>query len=78
MRTDASTKAKALLSAGQTAEMIGVHQTTVVRWAHKGIVPVVGKLPGETGSYVFDRDAVQEFLDKRAAAQETEAERAAS
>lgn len=58
--------------------MLGVHQTTVVRWAQKGQVPVVGKLPGETGSYVFDREAVQQFLDDRDAAQAAQTERAAS
>lgn len=58
--------------------MLGVHQTTVVRWAQKGQIPVVGKLPGETGSYVFDREAIKEFLDAREAARTAETERAAS
>lgn len=58
--------------------MMGVHQTTVVRWAGKGQIPVVGKLPGETGSYVFDRDVMREFVEARDAARAAEAERAAS
>jgi excisionase family DNA binding protein len=57
---------KVLCSVTEAAETLGVHPTTALRWAHKGKLRVVGKLAGETGSYVLDCEDVKRVGAERA------------
>ncbi|WP_280381005.1 helix-turn-helix domain-containing protein [Nocardia wallacei] len=64
----------ALCSVAEAAEILKVHPTTALRWAQKGKLAVVDKLSGETGSYVLDRNHVEQVAAER----EKIAERAAA
>lgn len=44
----------ALITAAQLAERLGVDRTTVIRRIEAGQVQPVMKLPGRTGSWLFD------------------------
>lgn len=63
---------KALCSVAEAAELLNVHPTTALRWAQSGKILAVGKLPGETGSYVLDRDDVERLVAERAVAKARE------
>jgi excisionase family DNA binding protein len=47
-----------LLVTAEAAEILGVDPATVVRWAEKGKLKPVRKLPGRSGDYLFSRDDV--------------------
>jgi predicted DNA-binding transcriptional regulator AlpA len=47
-----------LLSAAETAELLGYSVATIKRRAKDGTLPVAMKLPGATGAYLFDRNEV--------------------
>lgn len=55
-----------LCSVRDAAPLLGVTVQTAQRWARAGRLPVVTKLPGDTGSYVLDRDAVEALAAERA------------
>jgi excisionase family DNA binding protein len=48
------------MGAKDVAETLGVDRGTVVRWAQNGRLKAA-KLPGLTGSYVFDRTDVEKL-----------------
>lgn len=48
-----------LCSVTEAAEILGLPLSTAQRWARNGRLPIVGKLQGQTGSYVCDRDEVE-------------------
>ena len=50
----------------EVAALLGKQTRTVQRQADAGLLPTIGKLPGRTGAYLFDRDAI-EALTERAA-----------
>ncbi len=54
-----------LITTAQVAEVLGI----TVAWANKqaaaGRLPVVQKLPGRTGAYLFDRSAIEVEAGKR-------------
>lgn len=48
----------AAYSTREVAEAHGVAISTVIRWAEEGKLPVIRKLPGRTGGYVFPAEAL--------------------
>lgn len=46
------------MTTSEVATALGVNPTTIQRQAAAGALPVIGKLPGKTGAYLFDRDAI--------------------
>lgn len=54
-----------LCSLTDAANMLGYSRTKALRLARDGALPVVGKLSGETGSYVLDLDAVEALAASR-------------
>lgn len=56
-----------LLTSTQAGQILGKSGRTVVRMAEKGLVPTVGKLPGDNGAYLFRRSDVEALLSERAA-----------
>jgi predicted DNA-binding transcriptional regulator AlpA len=55
-----------LIPTAHVAKMLGVDVRTVHRMADSGLLPAALKLPGKTGAWLFDRDAVQQVADSRA------------
>lgn len=55
MSTEA--EAPAIIGVVEAARILGVHRTTVVRWAKAGILPTVGQTAG-VGSPRFSREAI--------------------
>jgi excisionase family DNA binding protein len=55
-----------LIGAVEAAEILGVSRDTVLRWAMEPKLPSV-KLPGVTGSRVFDRADVERLAAELAA-----------
>lgn len=49
-----------LLTTSQVRDLTGWSVTSINRWAKNGDLPWAHKLPGPTGSYLFDRAVVQE------------------
>jgi len=47
-----------VLVTAEAAEILGVDRATVVRWAEKGKLLPIRKLPGRNGDYLFSRDEV--------------------
>lgn len=56
-----------ILSTTAACEILGVDRSTLARWVQMGRVSAT-KLPGQTGSYVYRRDAIEALRDARAAA----------
>lgn len=53
------------LTAKQVAERTGLSLRTVKRYAHDGVLPVAGKVPYPTGAYLFDADAIDQWIADR-------------
>lgn len=47
-----------VIATAETAELLGVSVRTVHRMVAQGMLPPAGKLPGRTGSYLFDEGDV--------------------
>lgn len=50
-----------LLTAAQVAEAKGVDRRTVTRWVQSERLPVALRLPGATGTLLFDPKVVADF-----------------
>lgn len=55
--------AKRLVGTGEAAKELGVHLTTLLRWAHAGFVTPALKTPG--GRYRWDLEDLRRQLDKQ-------------
>lgn len=55
-----------LCSVATAAPILGLTYSAALRRAQTGNLPVVGKLEGQTGSYVLDLDAVEALAAERA------------
>lgn len=59
-----------VLVTAEAAEILGVDRATVARWAEKGKLKPIRKLPGRNGDFLFARDDViarkaqEDFLRK--------------
>lgn len=47
--------------------MLGTDRTTVIRWIKAGRLVPLAKLPGRTGSWLLDRNAVEAWSNEAAA-----------
>ena len=56
---------RTLLNSREVAERLGISVPTVTRRARAGDLPVVAKMTGDRGAYVFDADAVEALLDEK-------------
>jgi len=55
------------IGVADAARILGYSIAHTKRLALKGDVPTIGKLPGRTGAYLFDRAAVEALAAERAA-----------
>ncbi len=53
-----SPETPAVLTTAEVAEAYGVAISTVCRWAERGELPYIRKMPGKTGSYLFGPEAL--------------------
>ena len=49
----------------ETAGILGISPVTVTRWAQKGKLPYLRKLPGKTGAFLFDASVVRRLAQER-------------
>ena len=68
--TDSTTD---LIGATEAAVLAKANERTVKRAAKSGRLPHVLKMPGKTGAYLFDREAVLRWAENRNKADEDEA-----
>lgn len=54
-----------MVSATEAAEILGVDRKTVARLAETGELPSIRKLPGRTGSWIFDQRVVRRVAQER-------------
>jgi excisionase family DNA binding protein len=59
---------KPLIGAAEAAEMLGVSKDTLVRMVARGDVPMVQKLDGQKGAYIFERAEIERLANEQAAA----------
>ena len=57
-----------LITASEAAKILDRPERTVKYQAKRDKLPVVAKLPGATGAYLFDRAAIEAIADSEAAA----------
>lgn len=48
-----------IIGSAEAAEILGVDQSTLNRWAKAGRISYVMKLPGRTGGRLYDRAVVE-------------------
>ncbi|MHB9004441.1 MAG: helix-turn-helix domain-containing protein [Coriobacteriia bacterium] len=51
----------------EVAALLGKQPRTIQRQADAGLLPTIAKLPGKTGAWLFDRDAIASLSAERAA-----------
>ena len=56
-----------LLGVREAAALLGVSTATVKRAAQRGALPPAHKMAGDTGAYLFTREAVEAYAQERAA-----------
>lgn len=54
-----SNASEIVITADEASEILGVDRKTVVRWANEGSLPAIRKLPGRTGTWIFDSSIVR-------------------
>lgn len=55
------------ITVAEAAAMLGTDRTTVIRWIKAGRLVPLAKLPGRTGSWLLDRNAVEAWSNEAAA-----------
>lgn len=55
-----------LMSSAEVAATLGCNVRTVTRMVPDGVLAPVQKMPGKTGAYLFDREAVEALAAERA------------
>ncbi len=63
--TKASEEIPEILTTKELSKITGWSITAIARWAQEGQIPYIRKVPGRTGSYLFDRDSVLRRLRRR-------------
>lgn len=58
---------RVLIGSSEVCEILGIDRGSLVRRIAAGKIPVVSKLAGQTGAYVFDRAEIERI--ERAAAE---------
>lgn len=56
-----------MIGTGEAATLLGWSRAKVKRHAADGLLPIVRKLPGDTGAYLFDRATVERLAKETAA-----------
>jgi excisionase family DNA binding protein len=56
------------VTAAEAADLLGVDRRTVVRYIEHGDLVPSQKLPGRTGAFLIEREAVEQLRDEREAA----------
>lgn len=56
-----------LISVSEVSRILDRPTRTVKEQAKRGVLPTVGKLPGLTGAYLFDRAAIEALAEAGAA-----------
>lgn len=51
----------------EVATLLGKQPRTIQRQADAGLLPTIAKLPGKTGAWLFDRDAIEALTQDVAA-----------
>lgn len=69
---------RTLITASDAARRLGVTSAAVRKMTERGDLPLVQKLPGKMGAYLFDEDvvkkiAIERLTSRRAALEEAEA-----
>lgn len=59
------TSETSLIGSRQAADIIGCDRDTLNRWVREGRIDEHHKLPGVTGSRLFDREVVEAFARER-------------
>ena len=54
-----------IISASEAAEILDVSVDTVCRWAERGDLPAIRKLPGVSGAWIFDTTVVRRKATER-------------
>ena len=54
-----------VINAAEAAEILGIDRKTVARLAEVGELPAIRKLPGRTGSWIFDQRIVRRVAQER-------------
>lgn len=45
------------------AKILGISRRTVTRRTTEGTIPHIGKVPGQTGAYLYDPDTLAELTE---------------
>lgn len=56
-----------MIGSAEAAELLGWSRTRVKIAAQAGQLPIAGKLPGETGAYLFHRSVIEHLAATEAA-----------
>ena len=59
------TSEEPLIGTHEAAEILGVNRATILRWAGKGALPFVRKLPGASGAMLFDSALIRRKAAER-------------
>lgn len=57
--TDTKNSEVAIIGTREAAEILKMPRRTLAYRASKGITPSIGKVPGVSGSYLFDRETIE-------------------
>ena len=55
------------IGAKEVAKILGIDRRQILRMVKAGGIPVLGKLDGDTGAYLFDRSDIEAFGSEVAA-----------
>lgn len=56
-----------LITVPEVAAMLGVHRTTVTRWAARGDLEAAYRMPGQKGAFLFEKDQIAALAAEKAA-----------
>lgn len=48
-----------LIGSAEACELLGIDRSTLTRWVDTGRLDYWVKMPGKTGAYLFEREAVE-------------------
>lgn len=57
-----------LITSAEAAQILGKGVSAVNRDAQLGYIPIAKKLPGKTGAYLFEREAIEAKAQAKATA----------
>jgi len=54
-----------VIGTAQAARVLGVDESTVIRWAQAGKIIPAAKLPGANGAYLFTLTSIEHLASQR-------------